>query len=99
MEPSLKIAPELDAIVAELSRREPIFDRPEFGTTRTDFERMTAEEFWETGASGRRYSRQLVLDELEKRFAAPVCVFSLGMIFSSFQQGWPCDGALAQGNP
>ena len=54
-----------------MSRREPIFDRPEFGTTRTDFERMTAEEFWETGASGRRYSRQLVLDELEKRFAAP----------------------------
>jgi len=32
---------------------------------------MTAEDFWETGASGRRYSRAFVLDELEKRFAAP----------------------------
>jgi hypothetical protein len=32
---------------------------------------MTAEDFWEIGASGRRYSRQFVLDELEKRFAAP----------------------------
>jgi hypothetical protein len=63
--------PELQQILAELSAREPIFHRPEFGTTRADFERMTAEDFWETGASGRRYSRAFVLDELEKRFAAP----------------------------
>ncbi|MGO9339763.1 MAG: DUF4440 domain-containing protein [Terracidiphilus sp.] len=58
-------------VLAELVRREPIFHRSELGTTRADFERMTAEDFWETGASGRRYSRQFVLDELEKRFAAP----------------------------
>jgi hypothetical protein len=32
---------------------------------------MTAEDFWEVGASGRRYSRQFVLDELERRHAAP----------------------------
>lgn len=32
---------------------------------------MTAEDFWETGASGRRYSRQFVLDELERRRDAP----------------------------
>jgi hypothetical protein len=70
-DPSLTTAPELQDVLAELSRREPIFHRPEFGTTRADFERMTAEGFWETGASGRRYSRQFVLDELEKRFAAP----------------------------
>jgi len=63
--------PELQQILAELSAREPIFHRPEFGTTRADFERMTAEDFWETGASGRRYSRAFVLDELDKRFAAP----------------------------
>ena len=30
-------------------------------------EAMTADEFWETGASGRRYSREYVLNELEKR--------------------------------
>src|SRR5450631_2887021 len=62
-------AVELAAIAAELLRREPIFHRPEFGTTRADFEGMMAEEFWETGASGRRYSRAEVLEILEKRHA------------------------------
>jgi len=32
---------------------------------------MTADDFWEVGASGRRYSRVWVLDELEKRNAVP----------------------------
>jgi hypothetical protein len=63
-------SPELEEVLIELSAREPIFHRPEFGTTRADFEKLTAEDFWEIGASGRRYSRQYVLDELEKRFAA-----------------------------
>jgi len=58
-------------VLHELSRREPIFHRSEFGTRRDDFERMMAEEFCEVGASGRRYSRAFVLDELEKRHAAP----------------------------
>jgi hypothetical protein len=71
MEPTLTTAPELEGVLAELSRREPIFHRPEFGTTRADFERMTAEDYWETGASGRRYSRQAVLDGLVERFSAP----------------------------
>jgi hypothetical protein len=70
-EPSLVTPPELKAILAELSRREPIFHRPEFGTSRADFEKMTTEDFWEVGASGRCYSREHVLDILEKRFAAP----------------------------
>ena len=65
------IEPALVQVLAELSRREPLFHRPELGTSRTDFERMTVEEFWEIGASGRRYSRDFVLDELEKRFAVP----------------------------
>jgi hypothetical protein len=62
---------ELQEVLAELAAREPIFHRAEFGTTRADFEKMTAEDFWETGASGRIYSRQLVLDVLEERFSAP----------------------------
>ena len=70
-EPVLTTPPELQDVLAELSRREPIFHRPEFGTSRADFERMTVEDYWETGASGRRYSRQHVLNELEKRFSAP----------------------------
>jgi hypothetical protein len=70
-ESTIPTAPELKDILAELSRREPIFHRPEFGTLRADFERITAEDFWETGASGRRYSRDFVLHELEKRFSVP----------------------------
>ncbi len=60
-EPALKTAPELQGVPAELSGREPIFHRAEFGTTRADFERMTAEDYWETGASGRRYSIGLLV--------------------------------------
>ena len=64
-------APELQGILADLVAREPIFHHPEFGTKRSDFQEMMADDFWETGASGRIYSRQFVLDELERRFARP----------------------------
>ncbi len=63
--------PKLLDVLAELRRREPIFHRAEFGTTRSDFESMTTPDFWEIGASGNRYSRQHVLDELEQRDANP----------------------------
>lgn len=72
MEPALVTDPKLQDVLNELIQREPIFHRPEHGTTRADFERMTDVTFWEVGASGRRYSRQYVLDELEKRHAHPV---------------------------
>jgi hypothetical protein len=71
MEPSLTTAPDLLDVLTELSAREPIFHRPEFGTSRADLERMTAEHFWETGASGRIYTREFVLDQLEQRFSKP----------------------------
>ena len=67
MEPKLVTDPKVVDVLKELTSREPIFHRPEFGTTRADLERMTEETFWEVGASGRRYSREYVLDELEKR--------------------------------
>lgn len=70
-EPSLKAESELGDVLRELSAREPIFHRPEFGTTRADFERMTMPDFWEVGASGRRYSREAVLSVLEERHAVP----------------------------
>lgn len=70
-EPSLETEPELRRVLAALSAREPIFHHPEHGNSRADFERMMVEDFWETGASGRRYSRSFVLDELERRAAAP----------------------------
>jgi hypothetical protein len=71
MNPVPATAPELETVLAELSNREPIFHRPELGSTRADFERMTVEDYRETGASGRRYSREFVLDVLEKRRSAP----------------------------
>ena len=71
-EPTRITDPELQGILEELVRREPIFHRPEFGTTRADFERMMMSDFWEIGASGCRYSRDFVLDELERRHQHPV---------------------------
>jgi hypothetical protein len=59
IEPSLVTDPALSHILAELIRREPIFHRAEFGTTRADFEKMTMDDFWEVGASGRRYSENI----------------------------------------
>jgi hypothetical protein len=55
----------------ELRSREPIFHRPEHGTTRADFEALMAPDYWEVGASGRIYSRGDVLDVLERRYADP----------------------------
>jgi hypothetical protein len=69
--PKLITEPRLQSVLAELMKREPIFHHPEFGAMRKDFEAMLEPEFWEVGASGRRYSREYVLDELEKRHATP----------------------------
>jgi hypothetical protein len=63
----LNTNPHLLAVLQELKQREPIFHRPELGTTRGDFENMTDPSFWEVGASGRRYSRDFILDTLENR--------------------------------
>ena len=67
-EPLPETDPSLSGILDELISREPIFHRPEWGTSRAVFEQMTAADFWETGASGRRYSRDFVLSELERRY-------------------------------
>lgn len=69
--PELVTSPELLHVLEALRRREPIFHRPEFGSTRADFERMAAADFWEIGASGQRYSRAHVLDVLEHRAPDP----------------------------
>jgi hypothetical protein len=70
-EPALSTDPALLSVLEELKAREPIFHRPEFGTTRADFESMMHCDFWEIGASGRRYSREYVLAELERRRQSP----------------------------
>lgn len=58
-------------VLNKLVQREPLFHHPEFGTTRQDFEKMTDPEFWEVGASGRRYSREYVLAGVIKRYEDP----------------------------
>ena len=70
-EPARKTSRSLLRVQEELVQREPIFHRPEFGTTRADFDGMMAEGFWEVGASGRYYGRAHVLDVLEQRGSMP----------------------------
>ncbi len=53
--------PELLPVLEDLRRREPIFHTPEFGA---DFGATMAGDYWETGASGRRYSREFIISGL-----------------------------------
>jgi len=54
-------------ILSDLERQEPIFHRPEFAATAADFDKLMAPDYWEVGASGRRYSRLFVLETLRKQ--------------------------------
>jgi hypothetical protein len=72
MDPVHTTPPHLTALRDELSGREPIFHRPEHGTGREALEAMTDKSFWEIGASGRRYSRQHVIDTVVRRYAAAI---------------------------
>lgn len=70
-DPNVLTDPRLDGVLAELIGREPIFHRLEHGTGRADFEAQTAPDFWEVGASGRVYSREVVWATLVERYADP----------------------------
>ncbi|KSV88603.1 DUF4440 domain-containing protein [Sinorhizobium sp. GL28] len=61
----------LDAILSELAAREPIFHQREFGTSREDLLKMTADDFWEIGASGKIYGRDFVIENLLERYKTP----------------------------
>jgi hypothetical protein len=58
-------------VLDELRAREPIFHRLELGTTRADFEAQTVPDFWEVGASGQTYDREVVWAVLADRYANP----------------------------
>jgi hypothetical protein len=62
----VKVEPDLLPILDQLRRREPIFHNPVFGSTTADFECSTAPDYWEVGASGRRYSREFILTTAER---------------------------------
>lgn len=60
-----RVDPKLLPVLEELQRREPIFHTQEFGTTIDDFERAVAPDYWEVGATGRRYSREFILQTFQ----------------------------------
>jgi hypothetical protein len=72
VQPKLVTRRENLAVLEELRRREPVFHRPELAGSRADLEAMTADDFWEIGASGRRYSREYVLETVAARLDEPV---------------------------
>jgi hypothetical protein len=59
-----RTSPELLPILEELRLREPIFHTLAFAASPAEYERATALEYWEVGASGRRYSRDFILRQL-----------------------------------
>jgi hypothetical protein len=65
MDPAPSTSPGLTEVLDELRQLEPLFH------TGHDAERIIAPTFWEVGASGRRYSRQYVLDVLRERTVDP----------------------------
>ena len=71
MEPDFETEPRLAGVLAELRSREPIFHCEGVGITHEDRVRGTAPDFWEVGASGRRYGRAYVLETLERRYREP----------------------------
>lgn len=71
----------LQAVLAQLRAREPLFHQRHLTSTAEDVEGETAEDFWETGASGRRYTREFVRDDLARRYASEV-------VDESVREGW-----------
>lgn len=61
----------VETVLEDLKKREPIFHRPEFGTTRSDFEEMTVDDYWEIGASGKRYDREECVQTMVTRYQDP----------------------------
>ncbi len=77
-----RVEPELQPVLEQLQRREPIFHRQEFGRNVADFKRVMAPEYWEVGASGRRYSGDFILRGLEQH--PPVDAETAGWKCSEF---------------
>lgn len=71
MHPTLTTPNELTNFLETLKSLEPLVYAANAGATRAHFETLLAPHFWEIAASGKRYSRDYVLDELEKRQQNP----------------------------
>ncbi|MDR3418614.1 MAG: hypothetical protein P4L83_20780 [Nevskia sp.] len=71
MEPKLAVPASLQPVLEELRRLEPLFHAAYPGAATDRFEQLVAPEFWEVGASGRRYSREFCLGVLRDRQRTP----------------------------
>lgn len=68
--------PALLPILEELRQREPIFHTLAFASAPSAYESAMAPDYWEVGASGRRYSRDFILQQFNA--AQPPLADSLG---------------------
>lgn len=84
MEPTLKIDPALEAVLKELEHLEPLFHSAAPEATPAEFDAIVAPDFWEVGASGRRYSRDFSLKLLATRAREPS------------EEEWKCTGYHVQ---
>ncbi|CAM3757685.1 DUF4440 domain-containing protein [Tsukamurella ocularis] len=69
-EPDRTTAPELREVLEDLRRREPVFHGSSWDSLAA-FDDAVAADFWEVGASGRRYSRAHVRAVMEQRLTSP----------------------------
>ena len=77
-----RVDPALLPVLKELRLREPIFHTQAFGMTAEERERVAAPEYWEVGASGRRYNRAFIMKLLAEK--APVDAAEAGWVCSEF---------------
>jgi hypothetical protein len=66
------VSNELAIHFEELNRLEPIFHTAATGPERHKYEPLIAVDFWEIGASGKRYDRETVLKTLAEREIAGI---------------------------
>lgn len=71
MSPELDTPAPLQPLLAELRLMEDRFHAASHAATPEDFDRIVAPDFWEIGASGKRYSRAFCLEVLSQRVAKP----------------------------
>ena len=71
MAPDLTVPEALQPVLEELTKLEPLFHAAAGEATPEMFEKLVAPEFWEIGASGRRYTRAFSLRVLKERTRVP----------------------------
>lgn len=57
----------LSSVLEELTKLEIFIHWPTLGTSKEEIENLLDKNFWEVGASGKRYDREIVLRVLEER--------------------------------